>query len=149
MKNSLLLLLMWFASVLHAQVVADQVLADWEFEANPHKKYLHKFCAGSVVPISDAYQGIRTIKNKQNPSEVRHRFTLGKAVYQSIDEAQMAVAEINNPVHRSSKYAKMCDLRQAFNVAHVLYFVHTDVGNLRPEIDVMLDRLSQHVQQAQ
>lgn len=149
MKNSLLLLFMCFTSALHAHVVSDEVLAEWGYESNPHKKYLNDFCVGSVAPISADYQGIRAIRKPQNLSELRHRFTLGQVVYQSEDAAQTAVDAINNPARRSSKHAKMCDLRQAFNMAQVLYFVHTDVGKFSSEINVMLGMLKQQVQQTE
>ena len=133
-------------SASYAQVVADEMLAAWNYEVNPQATYLSDFCVGSIKPLSAGYQGIKAIENSQNQAQVRHRFTLGKEVYQSIDQAKVSVAEINNPSQRTSKQAKMCDLRQAFNLDQVVYFVHTDVGNLYLEISDMLNKLHQYVE---
>ncbi len=146
MKNCLLLLLSLLGSEVYAQVVADDLLADWGYEINPNSTYLREFCVGSISTVTADYQGIRIVENKSVMDEPRLRFTLGKLVYQSIEEAEQSVTEINEPTQRSSKHAKMCDIRRAFSAGHVVYFVHTDVGLFMPEISGIMEKIHRHVQ---
>lgn len=143
MKSIICVVLLLTSIKSFAQVVTLDTITAWGYELNPHEPYMENFCAGGIVSKSGAYQSIRTIKD--TTGKPRYRFTLGKEVYQSIENAESMVTEIQNPLRRTSKHSKLCDIRRAFNIGAVVYFVHTDVNYPRQKIESILSKLYQNV----
>ncbi len=127
------------------QGFSDEIIASWGYETNPNKKFLAGYCAGTYSPLQADYQSIRFLKNEEHANMPRYRFTLGTEVYSSPAKADAMVDQITHPPHRTSKHSKMCNMRKAFAIENVVYFVHTDVGSFRSDISNLLDTVYKHV----
>lgn len=143
--STLILLMLSFEAA--GQVIPEDVITSWGYEKNPRDPYMRVFCAGTISPLSSEYQSIRLTREQNDTAEPRFRFTLGKEIYQSKHEAQTVVSEISEPLRRTSKHSKLCDIRKAFNVGSIVYFVHTDVGGFRAEIDKVIGKVYGYLQE--
>jgi hypothetical protein len=128
------------ASIKSFGQVADlDTISTWGYEMNPHEPYMESFCTGSIASKSGAYQSIRAKKDASN--NPRYRFTLGREVYHSVADAESMVKEILQPLRRTSKHSKLCNMRKAFNIAEVVYFVHSDVNYPNKKIESIMGKL--------
>ncbi len=143
MKSIVCVMLFLVSIKSFGQVADPDTISIWGYEMNPHEPYMESFCAGSIASKSGTYQSIRTKKDaSDNP---RYRFTLGREVYRSVADAELMVKEILQPLRRTSKHSKLCNMRKAFNIAEVVYFVHSDVNYLNKKFESLMGKFQKYV----
>ena len=142
MKIPLLLLILSASSLVSAQIVDHKTLALWNYQVNAADNYDAILCSASVKPSQSFYQAIRSVHMSKEITDARYRFTLGKEIYTETSAAELRIKEIVEPKQKGSLYSKLCNIRQAFQSGKTVYFVHTDVGAYRSELQNITQMLS-------
>jgi hypothetical protein len=115
-----------------SQVISNEVLDQWGYEVNTRMTYLVDFCAMETTPSASHYQSIRA--KVATADGVRSRYTLAMEVYPSAEVAGGVIEFMKDPPHRSSKHAKLCDIRLGFQLDNTVYFIHSEFSGQTAEM---------------
>ena len=122
-------------------IVDKTELSEWGYRSSDNVTYSAMLCGNSLSPQKTVHQSIKSLASLQGHSNTYYRFTLAMEEYETSDEVRRRLNELEHPIHRSSKHAKLCNLRKSFAAGKRVYFVHTDASLFLGELPRILERL--------
>lgn len=124
-----------------AIILPEKNLSSFGYRTSKHHKY-SILCRDyeKTNPENVSFQGIKSIKPVKGAKNTYHRFTLIKETY--ADEAIASSSfETIKKVKANSWYAKNCGIKKGVRLKNVLYFLATDVDAFRSELDSVLKKI--------
>lgn len=131
----------------HAVTFDEIEIASWGYKDTKKSPYNKNICQQELTPQQDSYRAIKSIRLSKELPDSYYRFTLVKEEYADKKQAQDRISVVNNPPQSNSLISKSCNIRKGYLLNKTVYFVHTDVGVFRNELEKILDFLVQQLKE--
>lgn len=123
------------SSVFSDTIISDSQLRKWGYITLEDTLYHTSFCDGSSSVKKVDYQSIKSLTPVEGYENTYYRFTLARENYNSSKLTAARHDELMNPVKKTSKHSKLCNIRKSFFVENEVFFVHTDAGMFVSELN--------------
>ncbi|MCF6189350.1 MAG: hypothetical protein L3J51_02600 [Cocleimonas sp.] len=140
-------ILLYFAPVLsYSKNNSAIILSEKDFSSMGYRiTKRHKYsglCQSyeKTNPKDVSIQGIKSIKPIKDSTNTYYRFALIKETYADETIASRNFETIKR-LKANSWYSKSCGIKKGVRLKNILYFLSTDVGIFRPELDVVLKKI--------